>query len=288
MFQALCKIDGEYKNLDMKDDILSGRYSEDAISDIRCNCCGASAYIDHSTTRAWHFCASHEPWCIYVHDGRTHAPHKITDQLVIDDINEILKFKASAPATTPRGGPTPPGPPKKPIITPEVDDIDTIIQYGVRMIHTVGGIYSHVREKGLDADLGGGLTGRDLFLTSRVLREVRHTGFTGPRIGITKRIRSDELKHPFNVPWGYICLADAFAVEQENSIFFLVKMCREDQNYEFRKKITSKTYDSGRDPHDNVLVLGNWHEYPNDLYNLYISDPINSHCIKFVNYKELC
>ena len=287
MNTAACRFKGKPVVLEMERDILSGNCNEEDITDIRCTRCNAPAHIAHTTTREWHFRAHHEPDCPIVNDGQEHRAYRVNNNIIIDDIVTIFHYRDHAPAN-PGPGPINPGTGQgNPEPHPDIDDIDSITVYGTRLIHSVGGIYSYVRKEGLDSDIGNGLTGRDLFLTARTLRDVRRNGMYGMKIAITKRIYTKNLEYPINIPEGYICLADNYAEEMENAVFFLVRIARNDQNDVFRSKVTGDFADpSIKDKHDNILVLGNWHEHPNDFYNVYISEPINTKCYKFVNFRE--
>lgn len=285
---AKCQINGEWKIVEMERDIIGGLVEEKDISDIRCMYCNASAHIVHDESREWHFRAHHEPNCDIVKDGREHKSHKVTDNTIIDDVETIFHHKDHAPTKTsitkepkPDTHDNPPDP------HPELDEIDSVISYGSRIIHTVGGLYNYVCENGLDADLANGITGRELFLNARALREVRRNGMCGMRIAITKRFSPSLLKYPFKIPLGYICLCDAFATDIENAVFFVIKLKHAEQNRLFQSKIFGDKNDvSVKDKHRNILILGNWNEYPDDYYNIFISDEINSRCIKFINFKE--
>lgn len=286
---ALCKVNGKWQLLEMKHDILSNNIDENDISDIRCSYCNVPAHIVHDDVREWHFRAHHEPTCEIIRDGRDHKSHKVTDDTIIDDIIDIFHYVDHAPTIKPKTIDPKPGkhenPPKP---QNEVDEIDSVISYGSRIIHTVGGLYNYALENGLDADLGNETYGRDLFLTARALRQVRRIGLNGMRIAITKRFSPNMLKHPFRIPFGYTCLCDAFAADIENAVFFLIRLRHKDQNSLFQSKIFGdKLNASIKDKHKNILLLGNWKECLNDYYNIYISDEMNSHCYKFVNYKEL-
>ncbi len=285
---ACCIVNGKEMPVDIKRDILFGRIDEKDISDMRCPLCGAPAHIVHDTAREWHFRARHEPDCDIVKDGREHKVHKVNEKTIIDDLDNILYHRDLAPTITP--GPKPgvdPGadPHENPA---DIDDIDTVIKYGTRYIRSVGGIYSYILANGLDADIGDGMTGRDLFLTARELREVRRNGMNGKKVAITKRFFQKTLKHPLHVPSGFTCLRDAFATDIENAVFFLVKLSREDQNHVFRDKIMGNPDNpNAKDIHRNILLLGNWRVSPNDFYHVFISDDINSRCYKFIDYKDL-
>lgn len=285
---ACCIVNGKEVPVDIKRDILSGRIDEKDISDMRCPLCGAPAHIVHDTAREWHFRARHEPDCEIINDGRDHKTYKVSENTIIDDPDTIIHHNDHAPTINPRPKPgVDPG--EKPHDDAEdIDDIDAVIKYGTRMIHTVGGIYSYVLSNGLDADLGNGMTGRDLFLNGRALRDVRRYGMYGIKVAIAKRFSQRSLEHPFVVPKGYTCLSDAFATNIEDAVFYLVKLTRQDQNDLFRSKIMGEPDNPDiKDKHRNIILLGNWRDYPNDYYNVFVSDDINSRCYKFVNYKDL-
>lgn len=280
-------VNGKRIIIEIRSNILSGQYAETEISDLRCSCCNAPASFVHDDRRELHFRAHHEPDCIYVKDGRNHKVNRVAADTLIDDIETILNHTDSAPVINPTPRPKKP----KIIIDPpdeqnEIDDIDIVVQYETRMIHTVGGIYKYIQDNGLDANIGNGLTGRDLLLTPRVLRDVRRYGMNGMRIAITKRINPKSLEHPFDIPDGYTCLCDMFATDQENAIFFLVKLSNKLQNDVFKSKIMGDYFGMNveKDTHDNIILLGNWSEEANDFYNVYKSGDINSHCYKFVTY----
>lgn len=285
---ARCLVNGKWRIVEIEEDILTGKIKEEDLSIIRCYYCNASAHIVHPTNRETHFRASHEPTCEIIHDGRDHKSHKVTDNTIIDDIDTIFHHIDHAPKHKPvTKEPKPDSEEIPPKPQEVVDDADSVIIYGTRMIHTVGNLYNYVRENGLDADLGNGITGRNIFLTSRVLREVRRNGLSGMRIAITKRFSPNTLKHPFRIPFGYTCLCDAFATDIENAVIFLVKLQHKEQNDLFRSKIFGDKNDaSAKDKHHHILLLGNWEECPNDYYNIFISEDINSRCYKFVNFVE--
>ena len=50
MNTAICKFRGKYVVLEIERDILSGKYSEEDITDIRCPYCNAAAHIAHTNT----------------------------------------------------------------------------------------------------------------------------------------------------------------------------------------------------------------------------------------------
>jgi len=286
--QACCIVNGKKMVVDIDRHILTGLIDEEKITDMRCPLCDAPAHLVHDETRKLHFRAVHEPDCEIVKDGREHKAHMINDKTIIDDIDTILHHRDHAPVIAP-------GP--KPVNKPgadhhdgleDIDEIDTVVKYGTSMIHTVGGIHSYVLANGLDADLGNGMTGRDLFLTARSLRNVRRDGMSGTKIAITKRFSPRSLKHPLKVPSGYTCLSDTFATSIEDAVFFIVRLTRKDQNSLFQAKIMgSSDNPEAKDKHRNILLLGKWRDYPNNYYNAFIAEDINTHCYKFVNYREL-
>ena len=67
-------------------------------------------------------------------------------------------------------------------------------------------------------------------------------------------------------------------------MFFLVKLAHAAQNTLFRNKVVSSDPQE-KDPHRNILLLGEWEVYPNNYYPIYIDD-INSRCYGFVNYRD--
>lgn len=288
MNHACCIVKGKKMVVEIESDILTGLIDEKDISEMRCPYCNAPAHIVHDSNREWHFRARHESYCDVVNDGRKHKAHKVNENTIIDEPDSILLHRDHAPiiAPGPKPGVDPEAEPQENLA--DIDEIDTVIKYGSRMIHTVGGIYSYLLESGLDADLGNGMTGRDLFLIPRALRDVRRNGMNGIKVAITKRFYRKNLKHRFAVPNGYTCLCDAFATDIEDAVFFLVKLTRDDQNSIFRDKIMgSPDNPDMKDEHQNILLLGNWREIPHNRYNIFMTDPINSRCYKFANYRDL-
>ena len=288
MNQACCIVNGKKMVVDIDHHILSGQIDDKDISDMRCPSCNAPAQLVHDKRRKLHFRACHEPDCDIVKDGREHKAHMVNANTIIDDTDTILHYQDHAPTISPA---------PRPGVNPgadhhndldDIDQVDTVIKYGTRMIHAVGGIYKYVLENGLDADLGNGMTGRDLFLNGRALRDVRRYGMYGIKVAIAKRFSQRSLEHPFVVPKGYTCLSDAFATNIEDAVFYLVKLTRQDQNDLFRSKIMGEPDNPDiKDKHRNIILLGKWQEYPDDFYNVFISEEINSRCYKFVNYREL-
>lgn len=288
MKQACCIVKGKKMVVDIDHHILSGQIDEKDISDMRCPLCDAPAHLVHDNTRKWHFRACHEPDCDIVKDGREHKAHMVNANTIIDDTDTILHYRDHAPTISPAPGPgVNPGADHHNDLD-DIDQVDTVIKYGTRMIHAVGGIYKYVLENGLDADLGNGMTGRDLFLTARELRSVRRNGLSGIKIAIAKRFSPGSLKPPFFVPKDYICLRDAFATNINDAVLFLVKLAHQGQNELFHDKIIGKHDNPDiKDKHQYILLLGKWQEYQDNFYNVFISEEINSRCYKFVNYKEL-
>ena len=288
---AECRIKGnpERKIISAKDDILTGKYAEDDIIELRCFYCKELAQLVHDPKRILHFRAEHPDNCPCVNDGREHKIYKITDDTIADDVENIVNFQDNAPRepfVPPLGGD---GPEKGNGIIPpnDIDDIDRVIQHGVRYIHTVRGLYNLIRERGPDADLGNGKTGRDLLLDDRALLDVRwNKDLRGIRIAIATRVNPKTLSHEINIPLGYVLFKDRFSENEPDTVYFLVKLRHEEQNKEFRNKVMGTKDDPTiRDPHKDILLLAKWTKIPNDYY-LVVSGEINSRCYSFFNYKE--
>ena len=289
MRHAYCIINGVGKLVDAEKDIDSGEVSIESLRDHNCFCsnCGGQAKFVNDPHKKYFFSAYHEPDCDVITDGLRHRIHRVSVDTQIDDPRTIREYEDHAP--TMRGEPgNPPGidPPTPPDVDPDIDDIDRENRYGVKCIHTVKGIYLYTLKHGLDADLGNGLTGADLLLTREATRAVRRRGggALGQRIAVTKRCSPSSLRHPIDVPDGYVCLVDAFTDNAEEGVFFLVKLAHAAQNTLFRNKVVSSDPQE-KDPHRNILLLGEWEVYPNNYYPIYIDD-INSRCYGFVNYRD--
>ena len=288
MNSALCKVAGKWHVLTIEDDILSSRIDVSDISEMRCDCCNAPASIVRPDIRIWHFKAKHEPWCDKVNDGHKHKAFKVTTDTIIDDLDTIFSHRDHATQIKKSPKPPIPGPNVTPPIPhPDIDDIDTITIYDTKKIRSVGGIYSYILENGPDANICKGICGGDKLLGVRKLREVRKKGMSGMYIAVTKRFSLKNLDYPLFVPKGYTCLIDNFSSKIDNAIFFLVRLERNDQNDLFRAKIIGNNPElAEKSKRSNILILGNWREYENDYYDVYISDDINTRCYSFVDYKE--
>lgn len=269
---------GKRVPIEMERDILSGAIKMNELSDLRCPICDAQAQLARYTTRKWHFRAAHEPTCDIVNDGQKHKAHRINEDTLIDTVDTILNYTDHAPSSSEKKPPKPVGEDEDdPTKTDDdTDEIDTVVKYGIRRIHSLSGIIDYIKKNGLDADIGGGLTGRDLLLYSRELRKVRKEGMNGFKIAITKRASPNGFCNPIELPDGYTLLRDAFATDRENAVLFLVKLSRNDQNEEFQKRIFAKN-----EKDSYIFILGNWEEYPHDYYDIYKSSEINSHCFMF-------
>ena len=285
---ARCRINNNWLLIDIGEDILAGKIDERDITEIRCSDCGALAHLVHDPRRVLHFRANHEPYCCCVNDGREHRTHRINTDTVIDDVDDIITYTDHAPSARPTGHDRKKKPKHeedKDKQTP-IDDIDRVNIYGVRNIHTVGGMYNYIRANGLDANLGNDLTGRNLLLDAHALRTVRRDGMSGIKIAVAKRFNPAIVVYPINIPFGYTCLCDAFSTDIEDSVFFIVKLCHTEHNNLFRDKVMGNRKDkTAKDPHRNILLLGDWTIFPHNYYHIYKAN-INSRCYHFVNYVQ--
>jgi hypothetical protein len=264
--------------------IENHQVEEENITNCWCEECSGQASIVHRKGTIF-FRAFHEPDCRIPKDGRKHKTHRIAESTAIDDVYSIISYRDKEPI--------PPKKTKEPSqddpeegetdVLELVDDIDCINKYGVKHIHTVGGIYDYIRNHGIDADLGEGKTGRDYLLDERALHDVRKNGINDPKIAIVKRIQPSKLDHEIKIPEGYTLFVDCFSADIQTSVFFLVKLSNKKMNAQFREKVMGD--EKKRNSHKHLLLLGNWKKVPHRDYSVYKA-VVNSRCCKFINYHE--
>lgn len=168
------------------------------------------------------------------------------------------------------------------------DDVDMIAKYGKKHIGTPVGLYRTILKNGIYEQLmPDGRNGDDILLDKHHLDVIRKENISfdnQKKLAITIRSGTKILKHPFSIPSGYSLLRDAYAVDPEYAIYYLVKVTDNGLNEIFKNQLMGEKGKSEetRDKHNSILIYHQWHEYPNDFYKIYLAN-ISTSSYSFVN-----
>ena len=289
MDKAKCMINGKVRVV-TAEEVSAGIINKNDIKECWCPDCNAKAHFDKGTIyprRRSHFCATHTEGCPALKGRPKVKKKKIVRDVYYIGINELLNHEDKDPdeGGGPKKPPKPVNPPKA--LGGETEDDQDFLGYlGDKKIRNLRDIYLSIKEaKDEILFKEEKLTGRDILLDAPALRKTRSAeeDIHGYKMAIVKRISPNKLRHSIPIPEGYTLMVDAFtdAANLEDAFLFLVRLKNDKQNDRFRSLVMGGK-DSLRDPHNSVLIMGDWVVVPNTFYRL-CSSEITTWCYKFID-----
>lgn len=172
--------------------------------------------------------------------------------------------------------------------------LDTDATYTIR---SVSGMFRELSTK-MGSSPMDDFTARDvnsIFLRSDTLQSMKANWGLPVKLVVTKRCFPSRLQIP--VPNGYVILRDAYSRNDEDAIYFVVKMAHPAHNEKFKRQIfgmpvvnpldmAGEKKRVGKDPHRNIAILANWQRVPHSHYQIYRAD-LNSKMVAFVNAPDV-
>lgn len=128
-----------------------------------------------------------------------------------------------------------------------------------------------------------GLSKKEIEFSSRNRFYMRSKQHQGLLLVEARRVIPPEDLH---IPHGYMCFVEDSVPYEEryNKIYFLVRVRRDDRNNELAG-ITMGINGYTRDPHSNIVILGDWVLYQDPKYVVYLAQ-ITSRQYAFLNLEE--
>ena len=169
--------------------------------------------------------------------------------------------------------------------SPETEDEKfTIFAPGIKALTNIRSMYDYALSSPLNEviDVETGLTCKDFIVNGNTIFDCRRNGFDGEvRLAVTSRIAPSTLK---NAPHkqGYILLRDAFSRDNNDAIYFLIRIKEPSQYDKFRKLLFgTKEQPELKCPKKRILLLANWRRLSGTDYHVYYAS-INSKCYAFI------
>lgn len=205
------------------------------------------------------------------------------------DIDGMVAYRDEDRQGPTEGGQEPPCEPgegKEPAEVLPDDGDERFDPYAERRITNVKQLFEALSNRRTDeaVDVGESVTVGEFVMDRRTASSFRKKFRGGVKMVVTKRFLPGKVSESLKPPRGWVILRDAFTVEDENALYFLVRMENEERNREFQTKVFgNKEEGREKDPHKNIVLLANWQrETGVKKYRLYRGE-INSRSAGFIN-----
>ncbi|MGM9602733.1 MAG: hypothetical protein ACI3W5_14270 [Faecousia sp.] len=180
------------------------------------------------------------------------------------------------------------------------EDPDADLRLDPNATHTIrsaGGMFKELIEKHGDSYIDD-YTARavdSIFLRRDTLRKFKDDWGSPTKLVVTKRCSPRNLNYRIPVPDGYVVLRDAYSRDDEDAIYFVVRMVHPKHDRKFKERLFGRTEKSesgeplkgvGKDPHRNIVIFANWHKENHSHYQVYRAD-LNSRMVAYVNAPDV-
>ena len=138
-----------------------------------------------------------------------------------------------------------------------------------------------------------------IFLRRSTLRKFKEDWGSAEKLVVTRRCIPSKLAHEIQVPKGYIVLRDAYSSDDEEAIYFIVKVVHPAYNKKFKEKLFGRepqkgeetllgtaTRRVGKDPHKNIVVFARWKKMKHSHYRVFKAE-LNSRMYAFLNASDV-
>lgn len=257
----------------------------------RCASCHASASLAICSDKDNYF-LSHEH-TVDCPVGRGHKLLRITTRTEID-LDAILEYEDHdpTPGYTPPEGEAEGGE----LNLDDQDDPNADLRLdpdATRTVRSASGMYRELMERhgGDSVDSFANRQVDSIFFRRDTFRKFKADWGSPQKLVVTKRCSPKNLKHKIPAPNGYVILRDAYSHEDEDAIYFLVKMHHPEHDRRFKDRLFGHTERNeagdeirgvGRDPHRNIVIFATWNKFPHSHYQIYRAE-LNSRMVAFVN-----
>ena len=248
-----------------------------------CPECGCSMFLRMGDIKEKHFSGNHVDDCDI---GTGHYKTSVTTTGYVLSIEALLKHKDKPVSladeeviTRGDGHNNLKAKPKN------EEDIFTVFVPSTRYLNNIKSIYRYIAKLPLDCviDVDSGLSCRDFLVNGNTIFSCRRDGFEKEvRLVVASRISPSAL---VNAPkmQGYLLLRDAYSRDNNEAIYFLVKIDEPSQYEKFRRLLFgTKENPALKSPSKHILLLANWRRMSGTKYHVYYAD-INAKSYAFID-----
>ena len=260
-----------------------------------CSCLAPSRFALGQKKSNCFFSNEHRPDCP---EAKNHKLIRINTHTQID-ISAILNFVDGDVER--RGGGVPPGGGAAGGGEEELPP-DEALDYrldpdATHTIRSARGMYYELLEKrgGSYIDDFSAREVDSIFLRRDTLHDLKKNWGCPEKLVVAKRCLPDKLEYKIPVPKGYVLLRDAYSTDDEDAIYFLVRMKHPEHDKIFKEKLFGKKPDEesslsmggktkrvGKDPHKHIAIFAQWRRVKHSHYRVYRAE-LNSHMVAFIN-----
>ena len=258
----------------------------------RCESCLAEASLVIGTDRENHFRSTcHHADCPVASEHSRVLRLKAGTAI---DIDAILEYEDRPIIKKPKD-PTPDpgtGAPNDPQ-SDDNDDDYRLVPDGLLYIRSASGMYRALAEK-QGHDYIDDVTDQEvnsIFLCRETLRRFKSNWGDAAKLVVTKRCDPKKLKAKIPCPNRYVILRDAYSTDDEDAIYFIVRMAHPDHDRVFKDRLFGHTQINddgtkvngiGRDKHRNIVIFAKWRKIKHTHYRVYMAE-LNSRSVAYVN-----
>lgn len=169
--------------------------------------------------------------------------------------------------------------------TKEAEKPFELFRSGSKILRSVTSIYNYIKSISLGdlIDIESGLTVSDFILDERTIYKCRKNGFDDEvRLVVATRTAPSRLTNPPRKD-GYILLRDAFSRNDNEAIYFLVKLNEASQFKKFKELLFGTVnHPEKKSSKKHIVLLANWKRISDTAYHVYYAD-LNAKSYAFVD-----
>lgn len=259
-----------------------------------CSCLAPSGFALGQKKSNCFFSNEHRPDCP---EAKNHKLIRINIHTQID-LSAILNFVDREAEPRGRGGDPEGGAAGggEEELHPDEDMDYRLDPDATRTIRSARGMYYELLEKRGDSYIDDFSVKEvdAIFLRRENLKQLKLDWGDALKLVVAKRCLLEKLKYRIPVPEGFVVLRDAFSRDDEEAIYFVVRMRNHTANRQFKEKLfghteivgegaeAKKVKGIGKDRHKNIVMLGEWKRVPHKHYIVYRAE-LNSRMVAFLN-----
>ncbi len=176
------------------------------------------------------------------------------------------------------------------------DDPDTDLRVDPNATYTIrsaSGMYRELIERH-GSDFIDSIAAKEvdsIFLRRDTFQKFKSDWGNPMKLVVTKRCFPQKLKYNIPIPEGYVILRDAYSHNDEDAIYFMVRMCHPEHDKKFKGRLFGHTEKDeagnvikgvGKDPRRNIVIFAHWSKVPHSHYQIYRTE-LNSRMVVFAN-----